>query len=75
MHIGNEIRVRLRKDGRSVAWFADQICVTRTHAYKIFDRPDMDTDLLFRISRALNHDFFSDLSDEIQGKLIKNSVQ
>lgn len=65
MHIGTLIRERLETDGHSVAWFARQICCTRTHVYKIFNKENIDTELLRRISRVLNHDFFADLSSSL----------
>ena len=30
--------------------------------YYIFSQPSINTDMLIRISKALNHDFFQDLS-------------
>ena len=66
MHIGNCIREKLREDGRSVSWFAEKICCTRTHVYKIFKKESIDTALLERISRVLSHDFFEDMSKEIR---------
>lgn len=53
---------------RPASWLAQQICVTRTHVYKIFDKETIDLLLLLRISRALNHDFFAELSDELHGR-------
>jgi len=65
MHLGNAIREELKRQERTVAWFARQICCTRTHVYKIFEKENIDVDLLLRISRILNHDFFKDISEEI----------
>ncbi|MCD8265682.1 MAG: hypothetical protein LUC33_00865 [Prevotellaceae bacterium] len=62
MHIGSLIRRELKQSGRTVTWFAAQICCTRTHAYKIFNKESIDTELMRRISRVLGHDFFQDLS-------------
>lgn len=64
MKIGSLIRDRLKENGRTVTWFASQVFCTRTHAYKIFEKTNIDTELLMRISRVLDHDFFKDLSDE-----------
>lgn len=68
MHIGNIIRKHLAEDGHTVAWFARQICCTRTHAYKIFAKENIDTELLRRISRVLHHDFFADLSSSLHDR-------
>lgn len=62
MHIGSLIREQLREDGHSVTWFARQINCTRANAYNIFRKSSLDTDLLKRISKVFNHDFFKDIS-------------
>lgn len=64
MHIGRRIQQELADQGRSVTWFAAQLCYTRTHVYKIFTRQSIDTQLLWRVSQVLGHDFFSELSRE-----------
>lgn len=66
IHIGHHIRERLKIDGHSVVWFADRICCTRTHAYKIFSNPGIDTQMLCRISQVLNYDFFEYISNELK---------
>lgn len=68
MKVGQLIRQKLLEDGRTVTWFATQICCARTHVYKIFDKTDIDTGLLMRISRVLKHDFFKDFSREFSKK-------
>lgn len=62
MNIGDKIRKLLREQGRSVTWFADQLCCTRMNVYKIFQRESIETSLLFRISKVLEHNLFNDLS-------------
>ncbi|MBQ8100602.1 MAG: XRE family transcriptional regulator [Paludibacteraceae bacterium] len=62
IHIGHIIQTELRRQGRSVTWFARQIPCDRTNVYDIFRRDNIDIRLLLRISRILNHDFFSYLS-------------
>ncbi|MCD7721071.1 MAG: hypothetical protein LUC86_05730 [Prevotellaceae bacterium] len=69
MHIGSLIRKELKDSGRTVTWFAAQICCTRTHAYKIFRSESIDTGLLERVSRVLRHDFFGDVSRSLEGQL------
>ena len=64
MHIGSLIQEELKRQGRSVTWFAEQLFYTRPHIYKIFSKATIDTGLLQRISKILNHDFFSDLSKD-----------
>ena len=62
MHIGHKIRQELKRQRRSATWLANKICVTRTHVYKILNKESIDTSLLWRISIALNCDFFSEYS-------------
>ena len=64
IHIGELIRKRMLEIERTPSWLARKINCDRTNIYKIFQRPSIDTALLSRISKALDHDFFADLSDE-----------
>lgn len=63
IHVGRLIERKLHDQGRSVTWFAMQLCCTRPNVYKIFGKESIDTCLLWRISRILGHDFFHDLSE------------
>ena len=65
IHIGNLIETELRRQERSVSWFARKLCCERTNVYSIFKRQSIDTDLLLRISQILHHDFFSIYKEEI----------
>ncbi|MBE6196891.1 MAG: XRE family transcriptional regulator [Rikenellaceae bacterium] len=65
IHIGNLIREELRRQGRSVGWFAEKLCCDRTNVYDIFKRGSLDTALLLRISRCLQHDFFQYYTSQI----------
>ncbi len=47
---------------RTPGWLAKKINCDRTNVYKIFQRPSIDTELLSRISKALDYDFFLELS-------------
>ena len=62
VHIGQLIERTLHAQGRSVTWFAAQLCCTRSNVYKIFRKANIDLELLWRISAVLEHDFFQDLS-------------
>lgn len=68
MHIGHRIRDELRLQHRTAAWLAAAIFVTRTHIYKVFEKESIDSALLERISRALNHDFFADFTRELDNR-------
>ncbi len=62
LHIGQLISEELRRQERTPAWLAAHIGCDRTNAYKILKRASIDTALLARVSTALRHDFFRDLS-------------
>lgn len=65
IHVGKLIEKTLHEQGRSVTWFAMQLCCTRPNVYKIFRKENIDIHLLWRISCILNHNFFKDISDSI----------
>ena len=58
IHIGNLIREQLRKDQRSVGWLAREIHCSRNHLYKVFRKPSLDADLVLRISKSMQFNFF-----------------
>lgn len=68
IHIGKHIENVLHQQGRSITWFANQLCCTRGNIYKIFEKNSIDIYLLWRISKTLDHDFFSDLSSKLNEK-------
>ncbi len=61
-HIGNRIKAELERQGRSITWLAGEVHYSRENLYKVFRRPWINTDLLFKISGVLHHDFFEDCS-------------
>lgn len=58
MHIGQLIKQELEEQGRTVVWFARKMSYSRANIYKIFEKPSIDAEVLFRISKLLQHDFF-----------------
>ena len=73
-HMGHKVRDELTRQGRSVTWLAQQINCERTNCYYIFERNIIDICLLEKISRALSHNFFADLSDYMS-TVIKDSTK
>ena len=57
--IGELIHKRLNEERRSAAWLAEKISCNRSTVYKILQKTFIDTELLLKISLALNFDFFS----------------
>jgi len=72
IHIGEEIQQQLIVQERSVPWLAKKIGCDPSNLYKQLKCPHLHSQLLYRISVALNVDFFTHyserLSDEIHGK-------
>lgn len=62
--IGTKIRKRLDERGETVVWLARRLSCSRTNVYKIFEKQDLDSGLLLRISTVLEHDFFQYYSKE-----------
>lgn len=71
VHIGRLIQSRLKEDGRSATWFAEKLHYSRNNVYKIFEKQNIDTELLLRICVILDFDFFryySHYINEIKSK-------
>lgn len=64
IHIGTLIEAELRRQERSVSWFARKLCCERSNVYSIFHRKSIDTDMLLRISKILNRNFFEEYFTE-----------
>jgi hypothetical protein len=65
IHIGKIIKDTLKTKKMDVTGFAHKINYTRGNAYKIFNRPSIDTELLQKISKVLGENlFFKYLTDE-----------
>lgn len=58
VHIGQKIKEVLESQERTPTWLAKKINCERTNIYYIFNQSSINTEILFRISVALNHDFF-----------------
>lgn len=66
MHIGQLIKQELARQGRSVIWLAEQLSYSPTYVHEIFDGEAIDAELLLRISKLLNVNFFKLYSDEFE---------
>jgi len=74
IHIGKKIREVLDKSHLSITEFASNINRTRDVAYKIFAKDHIDTELLQKISKVLNHDFFSYFTINFSGVKDKDNL-
>src|SRR5580704_17580973 len=58
IHIGKIIKDTLKSREIDVTEFAKKISYTRGNAYKIFNKPSIDTDLLLKINKVLGENLF-----------------
>lgn len=65
IHIGQDIKAQLEKQGHTTTWLAEQLGYHRTNLYKIYEKQTIDTGVLLRISKIMHFDFFKLYSDEI----------
>ena len=62
-HLGKMIKAELTRQGRSITWLAKQIDCTRENLYQLFRSPWLHTYTFYKISKALDYDFFKSCSD------------
>ena len=77
INIGEDIRKELKRQERSVVWFADAIHSDRSNTYKMLKKRSIDLALLMQISELLQHDFLKDCSEkiEISIKKVNNAIK
>jgi hypothetical protein len=59
LHIGKEIEIRYKESGIKLSEFARRLNTSPRNVYTIFERADIKTDLLQKISQVLNYNFFT----------------
>ena len=74
VHIGSLIKKELERQERTVSWFARKLSCDRSNVYKLFKRPNVDTDLLLRISVILHYNFFEMYQEKTSGLIGHKSV-
>ena len=62
IHIGNLIKEEFIQQGRRAEWLAQQLNCNRTNVYNIFQRKNIDVEMLIKISRVLHRNFLRDIS-------------
>jgi hypothetical protein len=75
IHIGQIICQKLKTEGRTKKWLAEQVHCKQSNFCKLLKNPTMDTGLLMHISLALQDNFFSHLSDYFNdNQQVKNNT-
>jgi plasmid maintenance system antidote protein VapI len=73
-HIGHLIKEELVRQGRSTRWLSEQIGCSRQNMYYLLNRSFIYTDLLLKISYALDHDFFKHYSDCWRARKVSKDI-
>ncbi len=68
MHIGKLIKQKVEERHKTVVWLARELSCHRSNVYKIYEKSSIDTDVLLRLSRILDYDFFSLYTEEVGKK-------
>ena len=70
-HIGQEILKEVKAKYPSVAAFARELCKSNSATYEIFGKTSLDTDLLLKVSKLLDRDFFREFSEKcLNGEVV-----
>lgn len=73
IHIGSIIKTRARAIRLGPTELGSRIETSKQNVYGIFKRKSIDTELLIKISVALDHDFFQYLSRSLNGDIQRSS--
>lgn len=65
-HVGHIIKAVFDEQGRTVKWLASKMHCNRTNIYKMFEKSDLNSDIIARASKVLDHDFFLDISNKMK---------
>lgn len=68
MHLGERIRTVIKQKHMSVVQVSRELSCERTNLYNVFERKDVNTELLQRLCVVLDYDFFKELSQETFGR-------
>ena len=66
-HVGHIIKAVFDEQGRTVNWFAAKMHCNRTNIYKLFEKRHLNSEIIARASKILEHDFFLDISQRLNG--------
>ncbi len=66
LHIGNRIKEVMKQNDKDIRYLSGEIGSELSNTYRILKKENMDILLLKRISKALEYNFFTDLSKEFE---------
>lgn len=73
VHIGEIIKKEVERQHMSEEVFADRINTSRSNVYNIYTRPNLNTEQLRVISKALNINLFNLISKEMEGEMVEGA--
>lgn len=73
-HIGRLIKAEVKRQGMTTVYLSEQLGCSRMNTYKIYRRPWITTDMLYKVSAALHHNFFSDLSANFEAEFSQTDM-
>lgn len=62
-HIGNLIREKIKEKERSISWLAKKLGCDSSNLHKTLSQQHIYSGLLLKISKILEHDFFTSYSE------------
>lgn len=68
VHVGEKVAIEMRNKKIRKSEFAKKVGTDRRNLYRILRKHSLETDLLYRYSKELKHNFFRDLADEFDKK-------
>lgn len=68
IHIGQLIKDEFDRQGRRATWLAAELNCNRSNVYSIFQRDNIDVEMLIKISHVLGHNFFQDVANLLDNK-------
>ena len=72
IHLGKKIKQVLEAQHLKVSEFSKKIDKSRTVIYHIFERESLDSFLLYKISKALDYNFFSLYIEKTDSESLKS---
>ena len=74
IHVGHLIKEVFDRQGRRATWFASELNCNRANIYNIFNRENIDVEMLIKISLVLQYNFFQDVANLIDDKTCQKSL-
>lgn len=71
VHVGEMVAEVMYQQHISKHDFAESIGTDRSNVYRILKKDSIETNQLYRYSKELKHNFFRDLAEEFEQRILK----